>query len=250
MENNLEQIDPEKQVIVDNLNSILKNLNLQTKDDYIGNDDIGRLQVTKAYFKPENDEYLKNMISYLNSLDDMHKSKINYCDLLEANFYIFKLEERLNRAEKKSKTFGTRVGDMMLSSFLSTYSNTSRYTNCINNIIFLLNSGKCDTIGTKNRDDPTKWIIPNTYFSPLIKFLKEIQKEKPEGSIASLDSSALQNIDKMRSNALHSKNSFMATGSSFFKKFGRGGKTRKGKSKSRRSKRHCKRRKTKRHRKH
>ena len=131
-----------------------------------------------------------DMIEKIISLNG-NDNGLNYCNLLKENIRIFKIDE----AHMQTCGF---IGKMMMSS--SEYyslSNDSKNKHGTKNMIYLLNSKKCDTIGP-NKDDSTKWIIPDRYFSPLIKFLNS--ESNKDASVGVLNKDVIKYYNKLRSN--------------------------------------------------
>jgi hypothetical protein len=118
---------------------------------------------------------------------------LNYCNLLKENIRIFKIDEY----HMQNCSFIDKM--MMSSSDYYSFSNDPRNKHGIKNMIYLLNSKKCDTIGP-DRNDSTKWIIPDTYFSPLIKFLNLESSKDP--SIGVLNKEVVKYYNKLRSNVV------------------------------------------------
>jgi hypothetical protein len=118
---------------------------------------------------------------------------LNYCNLLKENIRIFKIDE------SHLQTCGF-IGKMMMSSAdYYSFSNDPKNKHGIKNMIYLLNNKKCDTIGS-DRSNPTKWIIPDTYFSPLIKFLNSESSKDP--NIGVLNKEVIKYYNKLRSNVV------------------------------------------------
>jgi len=133
-----------------------------------------------------------DMIEKITSLNG-NDNGLNYCNLLKENIRIFKIDEY----HMQNSSFVSKM--LRPSSEYYSLSNDPKNKHGTKNMIYLLNSKKCDTIGP-NRDDPKKWIIPDTYFSPLIKFLNS--ESSKDASVGVLNKDVIKYYNKLRSNVV------------------------------------------------
>ena len=133
-----------------------------------------------------------DMIEQITSLNG-NDNGLNYCNLLKENIRIFKIDE----FHMQTSSF---IGKILMSSDdYYSFSNDQKNKHGTKNMIYLLNSKKCDTIGP-DKTNKTNWIIPDTYFSPLIKFLDSESKKDP--SVGVLNKDVIKYYNKLRSNVV------------------------------------------------